>query len=76
MKNNTINLIYIYTFLSTFILFYSCDTLYYLEKGITSSGYMFFVTISYFVKGVLEISSGILADKYSKKKILLKIVLS
>jgi len=64
------NLIYIYTFLSTFILFYSCDTLYYLEKGITSSGYMLFVTIAYFVKVVLEIPSGILADKYSKKKIL------
>lgn len=64
------NLIYIYTFLSTFILFYSCDTLYYLERGITSSGYMLFVTIAYFVKVVLEIPSGILADKYRKKKIL------
>ena len=70
MNKKYINLIYLYTFLSTFILFYSCDTLYYLEKGISSSGYMFFVTISYLIKVVLEIPSGILADKYSKKKIL------
>lgn len=70
MNKKYISLIYLYTFLSTFILFYSCDTLYYLEKGISSSGYMFFVTISYFIKVILEIPSGILADKYSKKKIL------
>lgn len=70
MNKKYISLIYLYTFLSTFILFYSCDTLYYLEKGISSSGYMFFVTISYFIKVILEIPSGILADKYSRKKIL------
>lgn len=70
MNKKYISLIYLYTFLSTFILFYACDTLYYLEKGISSSGYMFFVTISYFIKVILEIPSGILADKYSKKKIL------
>lgn len=70
MNKKYISLVYLYTFLSTFILFYTCDTLYYLEKGISSSGYMFFVTISYFIKVILEIPSGILADKYSKKKIL------
>lgn len=70
MNKKNISLVYLYTFLSTFILFYACDTLYYLEKGISSSGYMFFVTISYFIKVILEIPSGILADKYSKKKIL------
>ena len=70
MNKKYISLIYLYTFLSTFILFYSCDTLYYLEKGISSSGYMFFVTISYFIKVILEIPSGILVYKYSKKKIL------
>jgi MFS transporter len=70
MNKKYISLIYLYTFLSTFILFYACDTLYYLEKGISSSGYMFFVTTSYFIKVVLEIPSGIFADKYSKKKIL------
>lgn len=70
MNKKYISLVYFYTFLSTFILFYSCDTLYYLEKGISSSGYMFFVTISYFIKVILEIPSGILADKYSKKKVL------
>ena len=70
MNKKYISLVYLYTFLSTFILFYSCDTLYYLEKGISSSGYMFFVTIAYFIEVILEIPSGILADKYSKKKIL------
>lgn len=70
MNKKYISLIYLYTFLSTFILFYACDTLYYLEKGISPSGYMFFVTTSYFIKVVLEIPSGIFADKYSKKKIL------
>ena len=70
MNKKYISLVYLYTFLSTFILFYSCDTLYYLEKGISSSGYMVFVTISYFIKVILEIPSGIFADKYSRKKIL------
>ena len=63
--------IYIYEFLSTFILFYICDTLYYLENGITSSGYILFVAISFFIQLLLEIPSGIIADKYNKKIILL-----
>lgn len=72
MKTKTnIYLIYIYIFLSTFILFYSCDTLFYLEKGISSSGYMLFVTITFLVQIILEIPSGVIADKYSRKKILL-----
>lgn len=72
-KNTKINiyLIYTYIFLSTFILFYSCDTLFYLEKGISSSGYILFVIIAFLVQMLLEIPSGIIADKYSKKKILL-----
>ncbi len=66
-----IYLIYTYVFLSTFILFYSCDTLFYLERGISSSGYMLFVTITFLVQIILEIPSGIIADKFSRKKILL-----
>lgn len=70
MKKQLI-LIYLYTFLSTFILFYICDTLYYLENGITSSGYIVFVSFAFITQLILEIPSGILADKYNKKIILL-----
>ena len=66
-----LTIIYLYEFLSTFILFYICDTLYYLESGITSSGYIIFVAISFFIQLLLEIPSGIIADKYNKKTILL-----
>lgn len=66
-----LTIIYLYEFLSTFILFYICDTLYYLESGITSSGYIIFVAISFFIQLLLEIPSGIIADKYNKKIILL-----
>ncbi len=70
MKKNII-LIYIYTFLSTFILFYAVDTLFYLERGISSSGYILFTVISCFVQMILEIPCGVIADKYDKKKILI-----
>ena len=42
LKNKNVILIYIYSFLSTFLLFRACDTLYYLSKGISSSKYVFF----------------------------------
>lgn len=72
MKTNKTRIIlYIYEFISTFILFYAVDTLFYLERGITSGKYLFFVVISYIVQFLFEIPSGVLADKYSKKKILL-----
>lgn len=70
MKKN-INLMYIYGFLITFLLFRSCDTLYYLEKGISSSGYIIFLVITYIVSLAFQVPSGIIADKYSKKRILL-----
>lgn len=66
-----IYLIYTYIFLSTFILFYSCDTLFYLERGVSSSGYVFFITIIFLMHILLEVPSGIIADKYSRKNILL-----
>lgn len=72
MKTNKTRIIlYLYEFISTFILFYAVDTLFYLERGITSSQYLFFVVISYIVQLLFEIPSGVLADKYSKKKILI-----
>ena len=69
MKN--IFLIYLHTFLSTFILFYICDTLFYIERGLSSSEYISFVGIAFLVKLIFEIPFGIIADKYSKKKLLL-----
>lgn len=72
MKTNKTRIIlYIYEFISTFILFYAVDTLFYLERGITSSKYLSFVVVSYIVQLLFEIPSGVLADKYSKKKILI-----
>ena len=70
MKKNIL-LIYLHTFLSTFILFYICDTLFYIERGLSSSQYISFVGIAFLVKLIFEIPFGILADKYSKKKLLL-----
>lgn len=70
MKKN-ISLIYLHTFLSTFILFYICDTLFYIERGLSSSQYISFVGISFLVKLVFEIPFGVLADKYNKKSLLL-----
>lgn len=70
MKKNIL-LIYIHTFLSTFILFYICDTLFYIERGLSSSQYISFVGVAFLIKLMLEIPFGIMADKYSKKKLLL-----
>lgn len=70
MKKN-ISLIYIHTFLSTFILYYICDTLFYIERGLTSSQYISFVGIAFFTRLLFEIPFGIIADKYNKKKLLL-----
>ena len=65
MKKNII-LIYIHTFLSTFILYYICDTLFYIERGLTSSQYISFVGITFFIRLLFEIPFGIIADKYNK----------
>lgn len=70
MKRN-ISLIYIHTFLSTFILYYICDTLFYIERGLTSSNYISFVSIAFLIKLIFEIPFGIIADKYNKKIILI-----
>lgn len=70
MKKNIL-LIYLHTFLSTFILFYICDTLFYIERGLSSSQYISFVGIAFLVKLIFEIPFGILADKYNKKMLLI-----
>ena len=70
-KQRNIILIYIHTFLSTFILYYICDTLFYIERGLTSSQYISFVGIAFGIRLLLEIAFGIIADKYNKKMLLL-----
>ncbi len=70
-KQRNIILIYIHTFLSTFILYYTCDTLFYIERGLTSSQYISFVGIAFCVRLLLEIPFGIIADRYNKKIMLL-----
>lgn len=70
MKKNIL-FINIHTFLSTFILFYTCDTLFYVERGLSSSQYISFVGIAFFIKLLFEIPFGIIADKSNKKSLLL-----
>ena len=52
-KQRNIILIYIHTFLSTFILYYICDTLFYIERGLTSSQYISFVGIAFGIRLVI-----------------------
>ena len=70
MKRNRI-LLYIYELISTFVLFHATDTLFYLERGISSSGYILFLVVTFIVQLIFELPSGVLADKYGKKKILI-----
>ena len=68
-KQRNIILIYIHTFLSTFILYYICDTLFYIERGLTSSQYISFlitillrfisISFVYIIIGVMIILFGI-----------------
>ncbi len=70
MKKNIL-LLNVHTFLSTFILYYICDILFYIERGLTSSQYISFVGVTYLVQLLLEVPLGVLADKYNKKFMLL-----
>ena len=45
--------------------------MFYIERGLSSSQYISFVGIAFLVKLIFEIPFGIIADKYSKKKLLL-----
>lgn len=57
-KKNMI-LVYIHTFLSTFILYYICDTLFFIERGLVSSQYISFV-IAIIINAINNaLSSGI-----------------
>ena len=70
-KNKNIILIDIYGFLSTFLLFRACDTLYYLSKGISSSKYVFFTVISSVIALIMQIPISAIGDKINKKTMLL-----
>lgn len=70
-KNRNIILIDIYGFLSTFLLFRACDTLYYLSKGISSSKYVFFTVISSVITLIMQIPISAIGDKINKKTMLL-----
>lgn len=63
-KQRNIILIYIHTFLSTFILYYICDTLFYIERGLTSSQY---ISNDINVKQIKE--TGISLEDYFKSLI-------
>lgn len=70
-KNKNIILIDIYGFLSTFLLFRVCDTLYYLSKGVSSSKYVFFTVISSVISLIMQIPISTIGDKTNKKTMLL-----
>ena len=70
VKKNRL-LLYFYELISTFVLYYAVDTLFYLERGISSSGYILFVVVTFIIQLLFELPSGVLADKYGKKKILI-----
>ena len=70
-KNKNIILIDIYGFLSTFLLFRACDTLYYLSRGISSSKYVFFTVISSVIALIMQIPISTIGDKTNKKTMLL-----
>ena len=74
-KNKNIILIDIYGFLSTFLLFRACDTLYYLSKGISSSKYVFFTVISSVIALIMQIPISAIGDKINNLFSFLSIIL-
>ena len=70
MKRNII-ILFIYSFLSSFLLYRACDVLYYLSKGINNSEYINYITVGSLITIIFLIPFGIIKDKYNRKYILL-----
>ena len=69
-KRNTI-LLFIFSFLNSFLLYRACDVLYYLSKGISNSEYINYITIGSVITIIFLIPFGIIKDKYNRKYILI-----
>jgi len=64
-------IILIYSFFNSFLLYRSCDVLYYLSKGISNSQYINYLSIGSLITIIFLIPFGIIKDKYNRKIILI-----
>ena len=71
MNKNNVLVLFIYSFLNSFLLYRACDVLYYLSKGINNSEYINYLTIGSLITIIFLIPFGIIKDKYNRKYILL-----
>ena len=71
MNKKNIVILFIYSFLNSFLLYRACDVLYYLSKGISNSEYINYLTIGSLITIIFLIPFGILKDKYNRKYMLL-----
>ena len=71
MNKKNLLVLFIYSFLNSFLLYRACDVLYYLSKGISNSEYINYLTIGSLITIIFLIPFGIIKDKYNRKNILL-----
>ena len=71
MNKKNVLVLFIYSFLNSFLLYRACDVLYYLSKGISNSEYINYLTIGSLITIIFLIPFGIIKDKYNRKYILL-----
>ena len=71
MNKKNIVILFIYSFLNSFLLYRACDVLYYLSKGISNSEYINYITVGSLITIIFLIPFGIIKDKYNRKYILL-----
>ena len=71
MNKKNVLVLFIYSFLNSFLLYRACDVLYYLSKGISNSEYINYLTVGSLITIIFLIPFGIIKDKYNRKYILL-----
>ena len=71
MNKKNVLVLFIYSFLNSFLLYRACDVLYYLSKGISNSEYINYLTIGSLITIIFLIPFGLIKDKYNRKYILL-----
>lgn len=71
MNKKNIIVIFVYSFLNSFLLYRACDVLYYLSKGISNSEYINYLTIGSLITIIFLVPFGIIKDKYNRKYILI-----
>ena len=71
MNKKNVLVLFIYSFLNSFLLYRACDVLYYLSKGISNSEYINYITIGSIITIIFLIPFGIIKDKYNRKYILI-----